>query len=225
MNRSKDLADRVMLQIKEQDIHMRPRGYFIFLNWITKLLVIIAVTTSIYFTGLIIFKFKLYQPFGYLWFGFLGLRAFIESIPWLIIMYGVLSAGLAYFLLRRFQFAYRQSIPAFIASFMIVLIGSGFLLDSSGINWQIRQANKVPQLYHGIFYSDILVMGEVSKVEQNKLTIKTINDEIVTVYWTGKTKLPSGSKFQTGQTIQAVGVMKNDNFSAKGIIKVTNSYK
>lgn len=216
-----DLSKKVMQQIQKEHLKMRPKIYFQLQNLGKKLTLSVLFLTLIYLFSIVIFKFILYRPFDYLAFGLSGFKAFWYALPWPFLISSTLTYLAFLLFLKNFDFFYKLSyrhLP--IKLFSIVLL-SGFLINATSLNINLRNAGVLTPIYHGVFITQFSARGKISEIDFSRKIIKveTPNEEYLDITWDQNTKLPNGLTFTAEDTIEAIGFLKDKVFFAKGIIK------
>lgn len=215
-----DMSELIMNRIKDENIQMKPRYYFMLSSWLLKGGFALAFLASIFFINLVIFKFRIYDPFGFLELGKLGLIGFFESVPWVFILVFTLTIALAIRLIKNFDISYKRSYPALSFAMVILLFVSGATLDTTGINHKLKQSGKIDLFYHGQYATSNLRMGEVESVNNtNKTMVLSIpfSQRKVHLSWTNNTVFAKRNDIKVGDYIQAVGNKKDKTFVATGI--------
>lgn len=216
------IADRVMKEIHSKNIKMRPHWHFVAKSLLIKALFLTVLGIAIYFLNLSIFKFRIYDPFGFLVFGKLGLAGFIHAVPWRMSIVAIFSSIVGIKILRVFDISYKKNFAMLTLGLLLFVVSGSFAVDKTGINEQLKKSGKVPLLYQGNYIAQDWVMGEVEKVDAGKkqlILLIPFQKKEVTVVWKEDTFFPTGKDFSHGTFIQVVGVMEKDSFKAKGIVK------
>lgn len=214
-----NLADQVMGQIKRRNIKMRPGIYFIIQSLLLKSILGLVILLTIFLVNLTIFKFRVYLPFEFLKFGLLGIKAFLGSIPWIILINTVFLITIAIYLFKQFDISYKRGFSTYALGMMFVLIFGGMLVDQTGINDNFKKQGILPLLYFGQYTSDYWAMGEITGIDKNNNTftiITPVNEQII-ISRDQETIIPKES-FQINQYIKAVGKKQGNIFKASGII-------
>lgn len=214
-----DISQKVMRQIHDREIKMRPRWYFVLRRILFYTAVILAFALSIFFVNLVIFKFRIYDPLGYFWFGLQGLKAAMGSANWELIIFALFSTIAFFLVLKTSPFWYKHKPAPLIASFLVLIAVSAFAFDKTGINDKVRSSQKFPSLYAGEYADEYWVMGKVvgANLKERSMYVLTPDNEMAFVTWEQSTMLPNGSVFKTGDTVQVVGSLSKSVFKAQGI--------
>lgn len=222
MKQKVSMADRVMQKIHKDNIEMKPGYYFEVREQARRAGFLLFSALSIFLINLVFFKFRIYNPFGFMALGSLGFNAFVSSIPWLI-MFGVLvSLSAVILIIKKFDFSYKTAYPGLVFAMLVFFAGSGLVLSLSGFNEQAKKAGKADIFYHGEYSKANLQMGEVVLVDENshvavlKVPYSTENPAIA---WDSSTVFASEKReLKPGQYVQAVGDREGKIFHATGIV-------
>lgn len=222
-----DLSGKIMAEIKNNNIKMKPRIYFILEKWLLKLLLLLILAIAAFFINISLFKLRIYDPIGFALLGIIGIRGFIGSIPWIMISVSIVSTTILIKLLSRYDFYYKKNFAVATLGVVIFLLTGGFLIDSTGLNENAKKSGNYPLLYKGIYLSDSWVMGEVEIVDKNKkeMIVETPHRETIKVVWSDSTFMPSGNNFEHGTYVQVSGNKQKSTFHAEGIIIRESQYK
>lgn len=213
-----DISQKVMRQIHDRKVQMKPRWYFVLKRLLYLLAILLAFAASIYFVNLTIFKFRIYDPFGYIWFGALGFKAAMGSANWELVMAAVISISLFFGLFKSSKYWYKYSPVPVVASFLVLISIAAVAFDKTGINDKVRAQGKYPALYAGEYADEYWVMGKVVGITNtNGMYVLTPDSEMVFVAWDETTKLPNGAVFKVNDTVQVVGRLRGAVFYAQGI--------
>lgn len=212
----------IMGKIRKEHIAMRPKMYFTTLNYGKKIFLIISIALTLLFTNVSIFKFRIYDPFGFLVFGRNGLVALFGLLPVYIIIFALTSFICFSFIVSFFDISYKRSYVGVLTVMLFTVIGGGFMIDKTGINEEVKKAHALPSLYYGRYVTDKWIMGEIKNVDSKKKTIILLipfegGEQIVE--WDNKTTFPNYEKIKIGAYIKVIGTKKSDTFLAEGIVQ------
>ena len=213
----KSISDTVLNKIKSKEVKMRPKYYFI-LRTILTVLSIFAVTLFVLY--LISFIFFILRASG-IWFlpefGFSGIKVFLTSLPWVLILIVVTLIIILEVLTKRFTFVYRK--PIFYSMLVIVifvLLGS-FVIGKTQFHpnlfWK-AQENRLPVA--GKLYRDFDVnklkevhRGIVSEITKDGFYLEKPDSQILKIVITPNTKLLFKKENAKGNEVVIMG--KEDN--------------
>lgn len=218
MKKEKDLSKQVMKEIKQKDIKMRPKLYFVAGSLLLGAGMAGAIVLAMFFTHLVMFRLRVHAPFAFLQLGQPGLRAFLVNLPWrpLLLTIGGLAGGIS--LLRRYEISYKKSFLVLVIGLVALVFTFGFLLDQIRPEKRLAGLRPIRPLYEARFKGHDWVVGEVREVKEGELTVQTPEGKEVIVVWDEKTRMPLGVDFQKGDQIRAVGEWQNGSLKTKGIV-------
>lgn len=125
METKNTLEDKILTAIKSGELKMRPRWHFFLKSAFLLTGAIALFTILLYLTSFIIFVLHRNGTWFLPAFGFITTRAFLSSLPWLLIG---LAVGLVIFLeslVQRFSFGYRRPlIYTAVGAGALILVGS-----------------------------------------------------------------------------------------------------
>jgi magnesium-transporting ATPase (P-type) len=125
----KNITDRVMDQIHNDKLKMRPRIYFIAGSFFTFIGLISSVIISIFFIGLINFSLRVHGPMGEYRFS-----QILASFPWWALILAVAGFVVGIWLLRRYDFSYKINFKIIIVVVLLAIITSAWVVDAIGLN-------------------------------------------------------------------------------------------
>lgn len=215
----KDLSKEIVKKIKAEKVKMRPRAYFILGSVLLGIGVAGALLFSIIFTNRAFFRLRVFGPFGNLAFGKAGIGPFLSTFPFISLVLALIGIGGGFYLLRRYEFSYKRSLISLLIGVAALVVTVGFVLDQVGFGERAKNYRSLAPLYSYKAKGEDFVVGEIKAVEEGSLTVITPIGDEVEVIFNENTRLPSGSDFEEGDRIRAVGEWENDTFIAKGIGK------
>jgi|GEM_PF-6810332 len=211
--------------IREGRIAMRAKAVFAFTKAAYAASIVLAWAAAVYFMSLVFFKFNLYDPFGYLSLGRLGLQVFYVALPWRAMTLFVGFIAIAMLLLRDINWAKRPNVSGTAMALAVLVIAGGAAINAMGVNQAMWNRHAIPYLYHGNFIGDYWVMGHVTTIDlaARTMSVLTPNGEPANVQWDSETELPQGDGFRAGDMVQVVGDMTDGVYLAEGIVIVSKT--
>jgi len=223
MNKTKakeksDLSQKVMAQIKNQQIKMHSRLYFILGSVLMGAGLAGALITSMFFVAVVSFRLRVYSPTGYLWFGRLGLKPFLLTFPWIPLLVGIAGIMGGIIILKKYEFSYKKSFIGIAIVIIALVLAFGYLLDHTAFNERFYQA-PIGRLLHERrqLSGDNWVIGEIITVGEHEIVLIGPDDKEVKATWDKHTLLPSGGDFEVGQKVKLIGEWQDDVFVAQGV--------
>lgn len=123
------IKEKVMDQIKDNKVAMRPKWYFIFGSILIFLGLLSSVISSVFLLSLTKFILRSHGPMGEY-----RLEQLLESFPlWAPILALVLLI-IGIYLLKKYDFSYRKNFLFIVISLITTLIIAVFLIDGLGLN-------------------------------------------------------------------------------------------
>ncbi len=108
---------------------MRPRWYFIAGSISTIVGVVSLSVVAIFLTNLTFFLLRRHGPMAQ-W----RLQEMLASFPLWIPLLAALGIGVGIWLLRRYDFSYKQNFLLIMVGFLAAILISGFFIDRLGLN-------------------------------------------------------------------------------------------
>lgn len=108
--KGQDLTKKIMKEIRQKKVKMRPRIYFIAGSLLLSIGLAGTTILAIFFINLVLFRLRIHQPFGFLILGRPGLRPFLLTFPWLslLVALGGIIGGRA--LLKKYDISYKKKL-------------------------------------------------------------------------------------------------------------------
>ena len=123
------IKEKVMSQIKENKISMRPRWYFLFGSIFMALGLISTIVVSIFLLSLTKFALRSHGPMGEY-----RLEQLMTNFPWWAPILALLGLSIGIYLLRKYDFSYKKNFLLIIIGLIAILIITVFLIDGLGLN-------------------------------------------------------------------------------------------
>ena len=216
-DKNKDLQELIMGKIHDEHVKMKPHWYFILGSVILFMSIFLLFFITILFLTISWYRLRVGGPFGYLAFGSVGWKAFIQTFPLLPFILALFGFFVGVRLLTKYDFCYRQNFAFIMAGTVISLAMAAFLVDLVGINEHLSQKGQLRPLYRDQLESEEWLMGQVMLVQPPRLFVHTFENKDVVVVWTQRTLIPFSAEFQKGQSVRVVGEWEGSEFVAKAI--------
>lgn len=227
-----NLSDVLLDKIKNGEIKMRPKIYFV-----GKLILLALATAVITFFAIFVasFIFFMIRASGLMFlpsFGFIGIKMLLFSLPWILILGLLMLIATSELFIKHFPFVYKNPILYSLMALIIVILIGGFLLDNSGFHTSmllkardgklpiagpIYQKYGVPdskEVYYGI------VIGEPS---DSGFKIETPRKEEISIYISEKTRIPR-EVINENDALIILGKKTNGGIEAYEIKKVNRDF-
>jgi hypothetical protein len=210
----KTIHEKILKTINDGRLIMRPKRYFIVRSALFALGTIMVFLVGIFIASFIIFTLHQNGTWFVPAFGTRGIRSFLFSLPWILIIVTVLFMILLEILVKKYSFAYRQ--PLLLSAFSvlaIVLIGSAVIAETPIHPSFFKSAREGHLPFAGQFYRGFGMMrshdihpGTITQiiVDGFKMNDRD-NDDIITVFITPETEFPFGTNFTVNDKVVVLG--------------------
>ncbi len=224
-NNLETLASRVIKEIKQENISMHSRIYFMFRTSLWVLSIVFISAATLYLVSLIAFIISGNALSGLTFFGMRGFVIMLHSLPWLLILAVASLILLLELLGSHFRFMYKRPFVYSILAFLTILIVGGTLLAKTTLHnrvFKLTEGNNLPiaaPLYHGyaLRHSEYMHIGTIKEIVGNKILITTRDGDSVTVLIQKSTRRPPRAILENGMTVMVVGEKKGTTITADGI--------
>ncbi len=224
MTNKQKVKDRVMLEIKSNKVI--PRSKYIFLAEKLGLgsAFVFSLVLAVLFFNLLLFYLKTSDNLAYLSFGIVGLLAFLETFPYLLVVSFILFLFLAGYLIMKSDISYKKPFGYLVISLIGFVVVSGGILTYTDIPMRIEQ-----ETYNSVnrgFFSRSLIGGRLINQGRGAAgIISELSDTGLIVQTTSglknidlkKAEILDDQKLEVGQFIVIIGQDKDDYFLAQKI--------
>jgi len=223
-----DLEKKIMNEINTGKVKLRSRYIFVAEKLGLGSAFALSALLSVLFFSLILFYLRQSDNIGYLSFGNLGLTAFLDSFPYLLVMVVVVLIFIAGFILRKSEFAYKFSFGYLSLVLVSVVIAIGSVLTAARVDERIEHAafssQPVGYVVRPFLHRDLGdrrggISGQVTDVEEDFIVVQTPYSERV-VDISGLT-YDASAELMPGQFVMIVGEREGESFIAHAI-KIIN---
>lgn len=228
LNNEKSFPEAVLKKIKAGRVQMRPRWHFVFGAALVATGLAIGVLTLFYLASFIFFILHQTGVWFLPAFGLRGVTAFLLSLPWLLILAGIVFTILVEILVRHYAFGYRKPLLySLLAIIIFTLIASAVIAKTSlHENFFLRaRAGRLPiagSLYrdYGLRPLKDIHIGLVTELTADGFRLETRQGDSLLVIVTAETRFPRGVDFQKGDRVVVLGKQDNGGISALGIRRI-----
>lgn len=133
-NPTDPIKDRVLAEIREKRIAMRPKLSFTFETFFAALVALVVLAVSAALASFIVFGLRVNGHDSLLAFGPRGIGAFLLIFPWPLLILNILLVIFLETLLRRFKFGYRSPVLYLLLALAALAIAAGLALDRTSVN-------------------------------------------------------------------------------------------
>ena len=226
------IADKIIHQIKDDKIKMRPKIYFILKSAAIAFGIFFVALFILYLISFIVFALRASGVWYLPCFGLRGIKTLFIMLPWLLILISVILIIILEILVKHFAFAYRKPVLYSILFVVIFALLGSFAVDRMGLQSGLfKRAEQGNLPIAGEFYSGLgkarnkdMRRGIVSEITDNGFLIKTRNNDILEIIITSETNFPFNEEIQENDTIIVFGKQNNGSVQAIGIRKVDDDF-
>lgn len=212
------MSKKIMDDIDNSELQMHSKTYFRVLNLALigvsgLFLMLSALTILIAFRDI-----KYGDSLGLRGYGAKGYGEFLQTLPWLAIVFGLLAFLIAYTLVKHFDFTYKHRLYTVVGALVFAVAGLSIVFASTGIESALSRSGPFEGLRtFSRFSEEHSISGEIVHIDEDEIIIFSVKGETVNVYLSENTrKGPSG--FTVGEVVFVVGDKQGDGtFEAYGI--------
>ncbi|MFH0853023.1 MAG: DUF5666 domain-containing protein [bacterium] len=212
------LADKISQEITEQKIHMRSKTYFVLGSLALGAGLAGVFLITMFFIGIIFFRLRVHAPHVYLRPDLGSLGPFIQNMPWLPLIVAVVGLGLGIWLLHKYEFSYKKAWKGIMIGFVGAGLVTGFVLDATGLPDQARELEIFRPLIEQDFSGDQWVLGKVSELDDEQITIVQPNGQTVIVLYDDQTVFRPPIQVQLNEFVRVIGDLEDGKYLAEDII-------
>lgn len=118
-----------MSQIRSGQVKMRPKIYFILGSIFLMIGLVTSVICSVFFVSLTSFLLRSHGRMGQY-----RLQELLNSFPWWVLVFMIVSIAIGIIFLRKYNFSYRNNFPFIIIGFIFSIIIGGTIINLSGLD-------------------------------------------------------------------------------------------
>ena len=176
-----ELKKNILDKIESGEIKMHPKTYFVLKIVMLIVVALLVLLTSSFLLSFIFYSIRVSGRFFLLGFGWRGLGVFFLTFPWWILFIDIVFVLALEWLLKRFQFGYRNPIIYTLGGILLLTLLAAFGIEYSPLHavlTQQEQHGQVPII--GGFYNQIrrpphelgVFRGVVTSVSGNVFVLK-----------------------------------------------------
>lgn len=216
-HKKENLKDSVMKEIHKDKVKMRPHFYFVLGSALLALGMMLAFMAAVLLTNLSTFQMRLHKPIDFLQFGQYGIRPFLSTFPWLLIILTLAAIACGILLLKKYDISYKRNFTLLVVWLVVLALGAGFLLDQIGFSERAEKIKQIQSLYKAKDIDQYWMVGEVTQIKDNKIIVTTPTGLEVSVSIDDQTMMIESQQLLLGDKVKIVGQKDNGSFQAKGI--------
>ena len=186
MNYHKKLADKIEEKIKSGQVKMKTKSHFIFKTILHILAGILIALTTIFLLSFILFILRTHGIWLMPTLGFRGLMTFFVSLPWILILVGLVFLLALEFFVKKYTFAYRKPVIYSVLALLLFVSLAGILVDKTSLHnrWLQKADNhNLPfagKLYRGYKQMPIenTYIGKIQNLDEQNFELVDKDDQI-----------------------------------------------
>ena len=224
------ITGKVLEKIKSGRIKMRPKAHFVLKTVLAALGFILIILFVLYLISFIVFTLRMSGIWFAPGFGFYGVKIFLFSLPWLLILIAIILIIVLEILVKYFSFAYRRPILYSVLGIITLALLGSFVISQTKIHpylFQKAQERNLPVA--GKFYRDFGAgkfrnahRGVVSEITDNGFLVETRHNEILKIIITSETRFPFGKDIKESDSVMILGERDNGAVRAFGVRKIND---
>ncbi|MBI2056546.1 MAG: hypothetical protein HYT37_04205 [Candidatus Sungbacteria bacterium] len=222
------IQEVVLGKIKAGSTHMRPRWFFLLYGFFGTAGFLALLLVMLYFTSFIIFLLRKTGVWFLPSFGAWGLKIFLLSLPWVLIISSIVFLFLLEAALRRYSFAYRKPILYSLGGIVVIIIAADIAVSMAGIHETLllhARDGRLPvagRLYrsYGMQESERVYLGVVKQMIEEGMLVETVRGETLIAVVLPETRFPFGIDFERGDMVLVIGEKSGNAIMAQGIRKI-----
>jgi hypothetical protein len=224
-NQENSIKDSVIKAISDGKISMRPRWQFVLRAVLLICGIMVLVLALLYLVSFAIFVLHETGEWFVPGFGPHGIREFLSSFPWVILLLSVAVLVSLEILVRKYSFSYKRPVVYTIFGIVILVMVGGVVVAQTPLHGGLyvrAHSNHLP--IAGSLYRDFdrpnmgnVTVGRITVVEDDNLMILDHGGNTVTVKFSDDMNYPDGNKFKVGDTIVILGNRMDNTVTAEGI--------
>jgi hypothetical protein len=224
----KDLKYLILEKIKTGQTKMKPKWHFILKTGLLILGLVIAVLTLLYLASFVLFILRQTGAWFLPTFGLHGIFVFLISLPWLLILIGIIFVVLLELLVRRYSFGWRKPLLYPLIAIIFFVTASSLIVSRTTLHQSLflrARTNQLPiagQLYRnfGIPQNRNAHIGLIAEMINEGFRMETPRGEILKVIVTSETSFPAGTDFQKNDRVMVLGQRDDHTIEASGIRRI-----
>ncbi len=222
----KTLRAKILATIESGKIVMRPRWHFVLHGILLIVGTILAAAIVIYLASFAVFNLHNTGAWFVPGFGFRGLRVFVMSLPWLIILLSLVFIALLEILVNKYSFAYRKPLLYSVMGVVLFAVLGSFAISQTSFHRLLHeQARRQGLLFGGGLYRNYdrrlksVTMGEITQFTTNQFRIRDLrSDDEFEVFIDDDTNRPQD--LQISDRVVIFGNRATSTIHAEGIRRI-----
>lgn len=231
--KKKTVQELILEEIKSGKTRMRPRWYFILQATLVSVGLIIVALILLYIGSFIFFILGEDGVWYLPGFGLMGIEMFLSSLPWILIITGVIFLILLEVLVRHYSFGYRKPL---LYSLVIIVIFAGIaslIVSATSFHNSYRSRDTIKSLpiigqlyleYEERKYKDARI-GVIIEITGEGFIMEDYRNDRLSIVVNSETSFPLGVDFHNGDRVIVLGDESDNDgiITALGVRKVSGS--
>lgn len=227
--KDKSVKNNILSAIESGKIMMRPRWHFVLRAALFLLGTILVALTLLYLSSFIFFSLHQSGAWFFPRLGFRGLGLFFISLPWLLILVGIIFIIVLEVLVKKYSFSYRKPLLYSTIGIIIFVLLGGFVIAKTSLHpglFENARNNQLP--FGGGLYRQFgnqrppgnVALGTVIEIIGKGYKIEDPRGETVEVIINTETQFPAGRNIAVDDNVIVLGQRQNSNITASVIRKI-----
>ena len=226
----KSIRDAVMEKIKTDRETMRPKWHFVLISALFITGLSIGILILLFIASFIFFTLESGGSWFLPAFGLRGVRTFFSSLPWILILSGIILVILLEVLARRFSLVYRRPLLYFLLAVILLIAVSSLIISRTPLHKNFnslaaeRRLPLVGPLYRnfGPHNSRNVHIGVINEIHDDGFLLDDCQGNMLLVIVTPETIFPSGIDFQKGNRVIVLGTENDHTIEALGVSAINS---
>jgi hypothetical protein len=225
------LSDKVIGEIKDRQVKMKPRFYFVFKTVFFVVTLVFVFLAIVFLVSFILFVVQGNGTWFLFGFGWPGIRMFLAYFPWILALIALAFLVLMEILIHRLGFAYRRPLIISLVGVLCIGLVTGIFVATTPLHegaFQSAQESTLPvagALYrnYGVMPTENLFSGVVSEpINENDFSIETPEGQNVKIQMSTSTSFGQDiikQKVEKSDPVMIMGEKKGSEIRAFGVHK------
>ncbi len=227
-SQKKSLQKIILEKIRSGKAKMRPKWHFVLKAALIVAGLIIVTLALLYLVSFVLFVLRQTGVWFLPAFGLRGIGTFLISLPWLLVLVGIVFIILLEALVRHYSFAYRKPLLYSLLGIIIFVTVASIVVARTSFHeglFMRARMEKLPvagQLYRdfGMPKNKDAHIGTITEITNDGFRIETPRGETLTIIVTSETRFPSGIDFQKDDRVVVLGQRDDGTVKALGIRRI-----
>jgi hypothetical protein len=234
MSSDKKLVDKIEEKIKSGQVKMRAKSYFIVKTILNILAGVLIGLAAIFLISFILFTLRINGIWLMPGLGFRGLMTFFISLPWILILVGLLFLLALEFFVKKYTFAYRKPVVYSVLALLLFVGLAGILVDKTPLHNQwLQKADNHNLPFAGKFYRGYKQMpventyvGKIQNLGGQSFELVDKENQIFFIEVTDQTRIFRHQTLKAGDLVMVMGQLNDEQqIMALGIRKIEQDFR